>query len=135
MSHSLIDVAVGVIVNGHNVLLSKRAAHLHQGDKWEFPGGKIEAGEQLADALTRELNEELGITVETQTPWFSLTFDYPEKTVRLNMAVVTEFSGNPHGREGQPVEWVSIDTLHTLVFPDANQPIIEKLQAGEHKTL
>lgn len=135
MSKSLIDVAVGVILDGHNVLLSKRPAHLHQGDKWEFPGGKIETGESQSQAIVRELNEELGITVTAQQNWFSLTFDYPEKTVRLNMSVVFAFTGEPHGREGQPVEWVPINSLHTLVFPDANQPIIEKLQSGDHPTL
>ncbi|WP_100643098.1 8-oxo-dGTP diphosphatase MutT [Alteromonas facilis] len=125
-----IDVAVGVIVNGTEVLLAKRPKHLHQGDKWEFPGGKFESGETLHQAIKRELDEELGIVVEQQTPWFSLYFEYPEKCVNLHMSIVTAFSGEPHGKEGQPVEWVAIERLHTLTFPEANQPILEALQDG-----
>lgn len=129
-----IDVAVGVIIDGARVLLAKRPAHLHQGDKWEFPGGKFEPGESLSQALSRELYEEIGIAIQHPREWFSHSFNYPEKTVNLHMAIVTHFEGLPHGKEGQPLEWVAIDQLHTLIFPDANKTIIERLQRGEWKS-
>lgn len=131
-SQKSIDVAVGVIIDGTQVLLAKRPAHLHQGDKWEFPGGKFEVGEELPQALCRELHEEIGITVTEQRNWFSLSFCYPEKTVNLHMAIVSQFDGQPHGKEGQPVEWVEIEHLHSLTFPDANKVIIERLQRGDY---
>ncbi|WP_100656580.1 8-oxo-dGTP diphosphatase MutT [Alteromonas flava] len=127
-----IDVAVGVIIQGGQVLLAKRPKHLHQGDKWEFPGGKIESGESLSQAIERELEEEIGIVVTVQQPWFSLRFDYPEKTVNLHMSVVHEFIGEPRGVEGQPVEWVAFSALDELTFPSANTPILERLKQGNY---
>ncbi len=126
-----IQVAVGVIVDNDRVLLAKRPEHLHQGNKWEFPGGKIETGESLEDAITRELSEELAIQVTKQRAWFSLDYDYPEKRVSLHMSIVMAFIGEPRGNEGQPVEWVAINQLGQFTFPDANQPIIDKLQSGD----
>lgn len=126
-----IQVAVGVIVDNDRVLLAKRPEHLHQGNKWEFPGGKIETGESLENAITRELSEELAIQVTKQRAWFSLDYDYPEKRVSLHMSIVMAFTGEPRGNEGQPVEWVAINQLGQFTFPDANQPIIDKLQSGD----
>ncbi|MDM7859539.1 8-oxo-dGTP diphosphatase MutT [Alteromonas sp. ASW11-36] len=126
-----IQVAVGVIVKDGHVLLAKRPEHLHQGNKWEFPGGKIEAGESLEQAIVRELSEELAIEVSQQHAWFSLDYDYPEKRVSLHMSIVSAFTGEPRGNEGQPVEWVAISELGQFTFPDANQPIIDKLQASD----
>ncbi|MBT0585534.1 8-oxo-dGTP diphosphatase MutT [Alteromonas oceanisediminis] len=125
-----IDVAVGVIVHRSSVLIAQRAKHLHQGDKWEFPGGKIEPGESQQQALCRELEEEVCIQVTECAHWFSLSFDYPDKSVNLHIWGVTDFTGEPEGREGQPLRWAPIDTLPQYTFPEANQPIIERLQQG-----
>ena len=125
-----INVAVGVIIRSDKVLIAQRAKHLHQGDKWEFPGGKVESGETVESALSRELQEELNIRVSRQKPWFSLQYDYPDKQVNLHIHIVSDFVGEPSGHEGQPIKWVSIDNLHKYTFPDANTPIIEKLQAN-----
>lgn len=124
-----VDVAVGVIKNGNRIFVSKRADDLHQGGLWEFPGGKKEADESIESALNRELYEELGITVLSQTSLMLIEHDYGDKLVRLDIRLVEKFDGNPHGREGQLTQWVNISELHTLQFPAANKAIIDKLQS------
>ena len=125
-----IDVAAAVIVNERNeTLVSLRHDDAHQGGKWEFPGGKFESGESAEQALTRELEEELGITVQETEPFIELEYQYPEKVVRLHVLRVNAFSGVAKGVEGQMVEWIDAATLSGLTFPDANYPILEKLLA------
>jgi len=125
-----IPVAVGVVINesGH-VLVAKRLAHQHQGDCWEFPGGKIEAFESESQALKRELLEEVGITVTQHEPWMVVEHDYHDKAVALIVHKITSFSGVPHGCEGQIVQWVLPKALLTLPFPMANQTIVQALQS------
>lgn len=110
------------------MLLSLRLKDAHQGGKWEFPGGKIEAGESDQDALSRELLEELDIKTSTASEYLQLTYDYPEKTVTLKVFTVTEFSGVPRGLEGQEVQWFSVSEMTDLTFPDANYPILERIR-------
>ncbi len=129
-----IRVAVGVICDGaQNILIAKRPAHLHQGGLWEFPGGKIEAGESLSQALVRELREELGIAVNPQAceSLVDIEHDYGDKAVRLEVCWVRDFSGEPEGREGQPLRWVSAEALTDYAFPVANQAIIQALLNAE----
>lgn len=123
MSH--VHVAVATIVNERGeVLLSKRAEHLHQGGLWEFPGGKIEPGESVRAALDRELHEELGITADRARPLIRIHHSYPDKDVLLDVWRVTSIHGTPHGRENQPVRWVALDALEQYAFPAANRPIV-----------
>ncbi|NOX42191.1 MAG: Nudix family hydrolase [Gammaproteobacteria bacterium] len=110
------------------ILLTQRPDHVHQGGLWEFPGGKIEAGENVYAALKRELNEELDIITQQAHPLIRIHHDYPDQSVLLDVWRVTGFTGKAYGREGQPLEWVSIDQLSTFNFPDANQSIIKALQ-------
>ena len=118
-------VVAAVIENSSGqVLLAKRSAHRHQGGLWEFPGGKLEYGEQPQEALFRELHEELGIFVRKCRPLIRVYHTYSDKSVMLDVWKVTEYSGELHGREGQPVEWVSHHDLPSRKFPDANQPIV-----------
>ncbi len=123
-----VDVAVGLIVQDGKALLAQRAAHQHQGGRYEFPGGKVEAGESIVSALARELHEELGI--EIVEPHFvqRLTYRYPEKTVCLHVYRIDAFRGEPVGLEGQPLSWVALDALFELNFPDANRPIVRAAQ-------
>ncbi|WP_052749085.1 8-oxo-dGTP diphosphatase MutT [Arsukibacterium ikkense] len=123
-----LHVAVGVILRKQQVLLALRSSKQHQGGKWEFPGGKIEPGETVAAALKRELQEELAITVTQAEPFMLLQHTYPERQVTLDIWLVTAFSGTPAGLEGQPLQWVNIADLADIQFPDANQPIVTKLQ-------
>lgn len=128
MTAKVIHVAVGVILRGQHILLALRSSKQHQGGKWEFPGGKVEAGETVQQALSRELQEEVAIQVSESSAFMQLQYAYPEKTVLLDIRLVTRFSGEPHGREGQPLRWASVAELSQLDFPDANQPIVERIQ-------
>lgn len=124
-----VNVAVGVIVRQQQVFISKRKDDLHQGGKWEFPGGKIELNETPEDALIRELYEETGIQVNNIKPLMVLTHDYGDKQVCLHVMVVDQFELEPFGKEGQVSQWVAISSLNDYQFPEANQAIVTALMA------
>lgn len=125
-----VHVAVGVIVDetGH-ILLTRRAKAAHQGGLWEFPGGKVESSETVQVALDRELHEELGIRVEHCESLLEVSHDYGDKKVCLDVWVVWRFSGEPRGREGQPMQWVKASDLPAVDFPAANLPIVQAVVA------
>ena len=124
-----IHVAVGVISDGGDkVLIARRAEHLHQGELWEFPGGKVEAGETVEQALTRELQEELAISISAFEPLLAIAHDYQDKSVLLDVWWVSSFSGEPSGRQGQPLRWAAITELRQLDFPAANKAIVTALE-------
>jgi 8-oxo-dGTP diphosphatase len=95
---------------------------------WEFPGGKVEAGETPHHALIRELHEELGIEVQTAYPWLTRVFTYPHATVHLNFFRVTRWQGEPHGREGQLLSWQRQPELSVAPVLPANDLILRALQ-------
>ncbi len=124
-----IHVAAGVILNAQReVLIALRPRHKHQGGLWEFPGGKVEPGETVQQALARELLEEINLTVLESSQLLVVDHDYGDKHVKLEAWLVTQHSGNPLGREGQDITWVQIDNLQNYAFPDANTPIVKALQ-------
>ena len=108
--------------------LSRRPEHKHQGGLWEFPGGKVEEGEPLERALARELDEELGMKAVRSQPFMTVRHRYPDLRVTLHFREVTAYTGEPHGREGQPVEWVPLQELSSRQFPAANQPVVTALK-------
>ncbi|WP_213875178.1 Nudix family hydrolase [Pseudomonas sp. dw_358] len=120
-----VHVAAAVIRDrDQRILIAKRADSQHQGGLWEFPGGKLEAGEDVPTALARELREELGIEMEVARPLIKIAHDYPDKQVLLDVWEVSQFRGEPHGVEGQPLAWVSARQLAGYEFPEANRPIV-----------
>lgn len=122
---SIVHVAVGVIHNGSGeILIARRHGHLHQGGLWEFPGGKVEPGEPVEQALRRELREELAIAVEQASPLIKIAHDYGDKRVLLDVWRVDAFSGQPRGAESQPIRWVAQADLPNWKFPAANKPIV-----------
>ncbi|MEW9797228.1 8-oxo-dGTP diphosphatase MutT [Alteromonas sp. CYL-A6] len=123
-----VHVAVGVVLRGTQTFVCLRAAHQHQGGKWEFPGGKVDQGETVADALGRELREEIGIRVTACQPLTTIDHHYPDKHVLLDVYTVTAFEGEPVGKEGQATRWVDINALDYADFPDANKTIIDALR-------
>lgn len=125
----MIEVAAGVMVDPHGrVLLMRRLPGKHLAGLWEFPGGKLEAGETVAQALARELDEELGIEVGAAVPLVVVPWRYPEKSVRLHALRVTAWRGEPRAREGHPLRWVPVGDLDPGVMPPADVAIVAALR-------
>lgn len=125
----MIHVVVGIVVNVQNeILVAERQSQKFQGGRWEFPGGKVEQGETPLQALQRELHEEIDIQVISAEPWQQLQHTFPDKVILLDVWQVTQFEGNPHGKEGQMIQWISIDQLSEINIPDANLPIVKSIQ-------
>ena len=126
---ALTAVVAGILHNPQGrILVAQRPLHKHQGGKWEFPGGKIHPGEGVTAALSRELHEELGIIVNGAQPFLRVRHAYPDKTVLLDIWRITDYTGEPQGREGQPLRWVSQDELAALDLPDADVPVLRALK-------
>ncbi|MBT7312638.1 MAG: 8-oxo-dGTP diphosphatase MutT [Halieaceae bacterium] len=124
----VVTVAVGILIDPQGrVLITRRAPQTHQGGLWEFPGGKVEPGETIVDALARELKEELGVTVLISEPFMTLDHDYGDQCVCLAVHRVTSWRGEPSGMEGQPLAWEQPANLTDWPFPAANQPILTRL--------
>ena len=125
----VVHVAVGVVVREDGaILIARRPDHLHMGGRWEFPGGKVESGETVQQALTRELREEVAIEVKELQPLTEIRHEYTEKSVFLDTWWVTRFSGEAKGLEGQEVRWVPFAALDDYQFPEANLEIIEAIR-------
>lgn len=106
-SKPYVRVAAGLILDSRGrLLLGQRPDGKSWPGWWEFPGGKIEAGETVEQALVRELDEELGIQATRVYPWVVYVHDYPKSTVELAFCQVTAWDGEPHGRESQALDWV-----------------------------
>lgn len=124
-----VHVVAAVIRNAQQeILLALRPSDKHMGGLWEFPGGKCEAGESPTQALTRELQEELGILITAPQPLIQVRHDYPDLHVLLDVYAVNTFSGRAHGAEGQQVRWVQPSALADYQFPAANRTIVTAAQ-------
>ncbi len=108
-------------------LIARRLPHQPLGGLWEFPGGKLEPGESERDALVRELDEEVGLVPVNAEHWMDVHHHYPEREIILHVWRVTAWAGEPVGRLGQPLEWVSPSALKALEFPAANLAIVNAL--------
>ncbi len=125
----VLHVAVGVLRDGRGrVLIARRPAHAHQGGLWEFPGGKIQPGEDIQAGLRRELREELDIELRAARPLIRIPYAYTDRTVLLDVWKSRDFAGTPWGREGQAVKWVAAEDLQVEDFPAANRPIIHAVR-------
>ena len=121
-------VAAGILRDAAGrVLISERICDGPFDGLWEFPGGKIGVGETAADALRRELAEELGITVTSAQPFMALHHEYPDRTVDLEFFLVSEWQGEPTGLEGQDVRWVAPSELRPGELLPADAPVVERL--------
>lgn len=122
------NVAAGVLINENNeFLLATRPEGKAYAGWWEFPGGKIEAGETPREAAVREIQEELGVEVVEAYPWLTETFVYPHTTVRLQFFQVSRWNGTLHPHEGQTFSWHKMGTLEVEQILPANLPILKAL--------
>ncbi|MGH8111189.1 MAG: 8-oxo-dGTP diphosphatase MutT [Rhodanobacteraceae bacterium] len=127
----MIEVAAGILTDAHGrVLLIQRLPGKHLAGLWEFPGGKLEPGETVEQALARELDEELGVEVLAAVSLISVPWRYPEKSVFLHACRVTAWRGEVTAREGNPVRWVAVRDLDTEVMPPADVAIVDALRAS-----
>ena len=126
-----ISVVAGALfdVDGR-VLIAQRPAGKALAGRWEFPGGKLEPGEDPRAGLERELREELGVEVQDAHRLLRYRHDYPGRTVDLDFWNVTGWTGTPHGREGQALKWVRPADLPHEDILEADAPMIEVLLAG-----
>jgi 8-oxo-dGTP diphosphatase len=123
-----VEVAAAVIQRPDGAfLLARRPQGKVYAGYWEFPGGKVEAGEPAAAALARELHEELGIEVETAHPWITRVFTYPHATVRLQFFRVLKWKNEPHPREDQAIAWQEPNATMASPMLPANAPVLASL--------
>ena len=123
-----VDVAVAVLVRSDGaVLLAQRPVSKVYPGYWEFPGGKIEPGEPLVDALRREIREELGIEIERAYPWITRIFVYPHAKVRLHFYRVNAWRGEPRALEHQALAWQPPDAVKLDPLLPANGPVLRSL--------
>ncbi|MCC6917065.1 MAG: Nudix family hydrolase [Nitrosomonas sp.] len=123
-----VEVAAAILTRPDgSFLLASRPTGKPYAGYWEFPGGKIEADESPLQALTRELNEELGITIHQATPWLTRTFSYPHAAVRLHFYRVTDWLGELIPREQQQFSWQAAGNITVTPLLPANTPILRYL--------
>ena len=123
-----IRVAAAALIDRHGrVLLAESPPGKHMAGRWEFPGGKLAAAETEAQALWRELREELGVEAVDGRLMMRLTHTYPDRTVELSLWVVDRFRGEPRGLEGQLLKWVVPERLAQEDILEADRPFVAAL--------
>jgi len=129
----MLSIVIGIIKNAAGeIFITRRHTNLHQGGLWEFAGGKVETGELLHAALARELKEEIAIDVIQATPLIQLKHDYSDRTVELNVFLITDYKGEAKSLLGQETEWINVDEFDNYAFPAANKAILTALRLPSH---
>ena len=127
-----VDVAVGILVDGQGrFLLTSRPPGKVYAGYWEFPGGKLEPGETVEQALRRELQEEIGVTIGEAPVWRIEEFDYPHARVRLHFCRVRQWSGDLVMHEGQEMSWERLPVRCAPLLP-ATEPVVQWLADELH---
>lgn len=126
-----IDVALTVVRGDRGYLVAVRPEGSHLAGSWEFPGGKVERGEEPIDAARRELHEETGLTAEQLQPLVVVMHDYPERSVRLHVYHCTETRGELRLDRTRQWGWMSYAELQSLKMPAANAEILRALRWRE----
>lgn len=126
---STLNVVAAVILRDGRYLVTRRLKDTHLAGFWEFPGGKVDAGETEADALTREIDEELAVGCTVGALILRTTHEYPERSVTLAFYACT-LAGEPSPVLGQDMQWVEPAGLRALDFPPADEELIALLSAA-----
>ena len=126
------NIALALILHATNgtLLIARRKDGVHKAGFWEFPGGKCEDGETPADCAIRETREETGLEVAILEAWPSIAYEYPERMVILHPFLCQARAGNAQPRESKQLAWVQPQQLDAYCFPEANAPILERLQSN-----
>lgn len=127
MTHDPVLVVAGVIVRDGRFLAARRSETMAWAGFWEFPGGKVEPGETLEEALKRELHEELSIAIDAFSLWKVKDKKVTGGAIRLFFHLVTEFSGTPTPREGQELAWITCDEAKDYSFLPADAEVLSEL--------
>ncbi|OCG22215.1 8-oxo-dGTP diphosphatase [Gilliamella sp. wkB108] len=123
------EIAVGIIRSQDcKIFITQRGEDSHLAGFWEFPGGKIEAGETPFQTLQREIAEEVDIHIHEAQFLKIVKHSYDDRDITIHAYLVEEWDGVPFAKEGQPSRWVDQEDLNADEFPDANRPIIEMLK-------
>jgi len=125
---SRVEIALAVPLRNGRILVGRRAPGVHLGGAWEFPGGKIEDGEEPAAAARRELLEEAGLTGGEIEPLIVYAFDYPDRAVRLHVYLVREPRGESGADPAREWTWLQLEALAALEMPQANAAIVRALR-------
>ena len=126
---SAVEVVAGALFDAvGRVLIAQRPPGKALAGRWEFPGGKLHEGESAYDGLVRELGEELGVTVHAAERLIRYAHAYPDRTVWLDLWIVSAWSGEPQSLDGQAFKWVAPGRLHEEDILEADQPMIEALE-------
>ena len=120
-------VAAALYDGDGRVLIAERPAGKHMAGRWEFPGGKVNAGESEAEALARELREELGVTIIASRPFMRLAHSYADRDVELSMWIVEDFQGEPQSLDRQRLKWVQPARLMEEDILEADRPFVTAL--------
>lgn len=132
MTRALVHVVAGALIDPQGrVLIAQRPAGKHLAGGWEFPGGKLEPGEERRIGLARELREELGVTIGVPRPLVRVRHAYPSRDILLDMWVVKNFTGEPQGLDGQALRWCPQEELGSANLLPADEPIVAALRLPE----
>jgi 8-oxo-dGTP diphosphatase len=135
ISRPVIHVVAGAVMDAAGrVLIAQRPPAKHLAGGWEFPGGKLEPGEERLAGLARELQEELGIAIATPRPLIRVRHAYPSREVLLDVWIVRHYSGEPRGLDGQALRWCTRDELAEVELLPADGPIVRAVWLPERLT-
>jgi 8-oxo-dGTP diphosphatase len=124
-----IDVVAAIIRKNDEILITQRLDGVHLARLWEFPGGKVEAGESLEAALRREIQEELGIKIRVEDEFFTVDYDYPSKSVRLHFFNCVVLEGEVRPLDVADLRWIKPHDIGNYKFPPADVDLVEKLRS------
>jgi len=125
-----IEVVAAIIRKDGKILITRRRPNAHLAGLWEFPGGKVEAGESLYAALEREIREEVGLEIRIMDEFFTVDHDYPTKSVRLHFFNCMPLYGVARPLDVAELQWVNPQDLANYAFPPADTELLAKLRSA-----